>query len=140
MPHIKGVVAALATLSLVDSATSQNNQGGRVIQNDTYFYGHSPPVYPTPEISGSGGWDEAFSKAQMMVSQMSLEEKVHLTGGTNNETSACGGYIPGISRLGFPGMCLQDGPAGLRGTEGVNGYPANVHVGARYDSTGGYIV
>ena len=134
------MVAALAILSLVNSAISQNNPEGRVIQNDSYFYGQSPPVYPTPEMTGSGDWHEAFSKAQAFVSQLSLEEKVHLTGGTNNETSACGGYIPEISRLGFPGMCLQDGPAGVRGTDGVNGYPSNVHVGARYGSTREYNV
>lgn len=29
-------------------------------------------------------------------------------------------------------MCVQDGPAGVRGAEGVSGYPAGVHVGARY--------
>lgn len=138
MPHVKGVVAALAALSLVNSATSQNNHGGKVIQSDAYFYGQSPPVYPSPEMSGGEEWAEAFSKAQALVSKMSLEEKVHLTGGTKNETSGCGGYIPPISRLGFPGMCLNDGPAGVRGTEGVNGYPAGVHVGARYDPTGRY--
>lgn len=135
MPHVKGVVAALATLSLINPVTAQNALGSRVIQNDSYFYGQSPPFYPTPQISGIGAWDEALSKARALVSQMSLEEKVHLTGGQENDTISCGGYIPGISRLGFPGMCLQDGPAGVRAAERVNGYPANIHVGARYGST-----
>lgn len=135
MPHVKGAVAALAVLSLVHPVVSQNAGKDRVVQNDTYFYGQSPPVYPTPEMSGVGGWDEALSKAQKMVSQMSLEEKVSLTGGYKNSSRTCGGNIPAISRLGFPGMCLQDGPAGVRGTEGVNGYPSGVHIGARYNFT-----
>ena len=102
-----------------------------VVHNDTHFYGQSPPVYPSPEMSGAGGWNEAFSKAQALVLQMTLEEKISLTGGYPNETSGCGGNIPAITRLGFPGMCLQDGPHGVRAAEFVNGYPAGIHVGAR---------
>lgn len=130
MPNVKGaVVAALAALSLVNLATSQS---AKVVQSDTFFYGQSPPVYPSPQVSGRGGWDEALSNAQAMVSQMSLEEKVNITGGYESKTTACSGSVPAVNRLGFPGMCVQDGPAGVRGTEGVSGYPAGVHVGARY--------
>ena len=130
MPNFKGAVAALAALSLGNHATSESD---KVVQSDTYFYGQSPAVYPTPEISGIGGWEEALHKAQAMVSQMSLEEKVNLTGGYENSTTACGGNIRAVNRLGFPGMCLHDGPIGVRGTEGVNGYPSNIHIGVRYD-------
>ena len=129
MPNFKGAVAALAALSLVNHAISESD---KVVQSDTFFYGQSPAVYPTPEMSGIGGWDEALQKAQAMVSQMSLEEKVNLTGGYNNSSTACGGSIRAVNRLGFPGMCLHDGPIGVRGTEGVNGYPSNIHIGARY--------
>lgn len=132
MPYVKGVVASLAALSLINPAVSRNSGNDRVVQDDTYFYGQSPPFYPTPEMSGVGGWDEALSKAQNMVSQMSLEEMVSLTGGYKNNSRACGGNIPAISHLGFPGMCLQDGPAGVRGAENVNGYPSGIHIGARY--------
>jgi beta-glucosidase len=102
-----------------------------VVHQDTHFYGQSPPIYPSPEISGTGGWNDAFSKAQALVLQMTLEEKTSLTGGYPNETSGCGGNIPAITRLGFPGMCLQDGPNGVRAADFVNGYPSGIHVGAR---------
>ncbi|RMJ21173.1 hypothetical protein PHISP_07955 [Aspergillus sp. HF37] len=138
MPHVKGVVVALATLSMVSPVIPQNVRGNGVIKSDTYFYGQSPPFYPTPEISGIGDWDEALSRAQALVSQMSLEEKVHLTGGQKNDTMSCGGYIPAINRLGFPGMCLQDGPAGVRAAEGVNGYPSSIHVGASWNKSLAY--
>ncbi|KAI5257998.1 putative glycosyl hydrolase [Aureobasidium subglaciale] len=45
-----------------------------------------------------------------LVAQMTLEEKVNLTGGIRANNS-CGGNIPSVDRLGFPGMCLADGPA-----------------------------
>ncbi|KEQ92452.1 glycoside hydrolase family 3 protein [Aureobasidium subglaciale EXF-2481] len=36
-----------------------------------------------------------------------------------------------VDRLGFPGMCLADGPAGVRAAEKANGYPAGIHIGSR---------
>ncbi|ODM23280.1 hypothetical protein SI65_00869 [Aspergillus cristatus] len=135
MPNVKGAVAALAALSLVNLATSQN---AKIVQNDTYFYGQSPPVYPSPQMAGNGGWGEALSKAQAMVSQMSLEEKVNITGGYESKTTACSGSVPAINRPGFPGMCVQHNLAGVRGVEGVNGYPAGVHVGASWNKSLAY--
>ncbi|OJJ85358.1 uncharacterized protein ASPGLDRAFT_73965 [Aspergillus glaucus CBS 516.65] len=122
------------------SFLSKNGQQAifAVVKSDTSFYGQSPPVYPSPEMSGIGGWDEALSKAQAMVSQMSLEEKVNITGGYGSKTTGCSGNVPAIDRVGFPGMCVQDGPAGARGAEGVSGYPAGVHVGASWNKSLAY--
>lgn len=38
---------------------------------------------PTPD--GVLSWDEAYTKAKKLVSQMSLEERVNITTGTGNE-------------------------------------------------------
>ncbi|KAL4866501.1 hypothetical protein BDV12DRAFT_187361 [Aspergillus spectabilis] len=90
-------------------------------------------------MTGAGGWEQALLQAQSLVSQMILEEKVSLTGGSRNSTSKYGGNIPAISRLGFPGMCLQDGPSGVRGTELVNGYPSGIHLGASWNTNLTYL-
>lgn len=134
MLGIKALLAVVATCPLTH-ATPQDVYHGNVVQSDTAFYGQSPPVYPTPDITGTGDWDEALSKARAMVGMMTLVEKVNLTGGYENNTSSCSGKVRAINRLGFPGMCLQDGPAGVKGAEGVNGYPAGLHIGARYPPT-----
>ena len=86
---------------------------GAVITDDSYFYGQSPPSYPAPDGNGLGDWSDAFSKALALVGQMTLEEKVSLTAGTGSGTS-CVGFVPGISRLGVPGICLGDAGQGLR--------------------------
>ena len=41
----------------------------------------SPPYYPSPWGKGSGGWAQAYGKAQAFVSQLTLVEKVNLTTG-----------------------------------------------------------
>ncbi|RSM10911.1 hypothetical protein CDV31_007039 [Fusarium ambrosium] len=103
-----------------------------VITSDTYFYGLSPPVFPTPEQQESGPWAEAVAKAKDLVSRMTLEEKVNLTSGVSTDTG-CSGIIPGISRLGFPGLCLADAGNGVRNTDYVNSWPSGIHVGASWN-------
>lgn len=79
----------------------------------------------------TGPWADAVTKAKGLVSQMSLEEKVNLTGGVTS-TTGCSGFIAPIPRLGFPGMCLADAGQGVRQTDYVSSWPSAMHVGARY--------
>jgi hypothetical protein len=41
----------------------------------------SPPFYPSPWGKGQGEWADAYTKARVFVSQLSLLEKVNLTTG-----------------------------------------------------------
>ncbi|PHH81329.1 hypothetical protein CDD82_1030 [Ophiocordyceps australis] len=122
-------LALLSALCAV--AVGQVRDPGHVITNDSFFYGQSPPVYPSPRMVGRE-WAHAYSKARALVSQMTLEEKVNLTGGVDLD-SACSGSILPIKRLGFPGMCLSDAGNGLRNTDLVNAYPSGIHVGASWN-------
>lgn len=45
----------------------------------------SPPKYPSPWMDGSGGWEDAYQKAQAFVRQLTLTEKVNLTTGVGWE-------------------------------------------------------
>ncbi|KAI1841675.1 hypothetical protein JX266_012140 [Neoarthrinium moseri] len=103
-----------------------------IISEDTAFYGHSPPVYPSPNGAGVGNWKDAYAKAADFVSQLTLEEKVNLTGGFSGD-NICSGNIYPIPRLNFPGLCLSDGPSGLRSTNFVSSWPAGFSVGASWN-------
>jgi len=46
-----------------------------------WSYGRSPPVYPSPEMSGLGDWEAAYNYAKQLVSQMTNEEKNNITYG-----------------------------------------------------------
>lgn len=41
--------------------------------------------------------------------------------------------IPGIPRLGFPGMCLSNAGNGVGTTDFVNAWPSGVHVAASWN-------
>ncbi|CEI61924.1 putative beta-glucosidase M [Fusarium venenatum] len=123
--------SGLLALSLLNHGVLAQNQPD-VITEDTYFYGQSPPVYPTPEQTETGSWSAAVSKAKELVSQLTLEEKVNLTAG-GQTTTGCSGFIPGVPRLGFPGLCLADAGNGVRNTDYVSAFPAGIHVGASWN-------
>ncbi|CAG2009783.1 unnamed protein product [Fusarium graminearum] len=98
-----------------------------------WSYGRSPPFYPTPQGKGLGNWSRAYEYASALVSQMTVDEKVSVTSGQTTTTNGCNGMIPGVQRLGFPGICVNDGPSGLHGVEAVNGYAAGVTVAAAWN-------
>jgi beta-glucosidase len=100
------------------------------ITSDSFFFGQSPPVYPSPPTLGTGEWSDAVQKAKIFVSQLTQDEKNNLTCGITR-SNGCAGNIAAIPRLGFDGMCLVDGPHGVHSTDFVNAYPSEIHVGAR---------
>jgi len=126
------------------------------ITNDSYFYGESPPVYPsrkfpsflhipclkcsshltfpssTAPLPGSLTWSTALSKAQTLVSQMTLLERANITVGYT-PTSGCSGQTGSVPRLNWTGICLSDAGNGLRNTDFVNGWPSGLHVGASWN-------
>ncbi|EME42448.1 glycoside hydrolase family 3 protein [Dothistroma septosporum NZE10] len=99
-----------------------------------YDYGHSPAVYPSPEGSGDGAWANAYAQAKALVAQMSSEEKNAIVSPAN-DTQGCSGFTGNVSRLNFPGLCLNDASSGPRLSDNakVNGYPAGLSVGASWD-------
>ncbi|KAK1760524.1 glycoside hydrolase superfamily [Echria macrotheca] len=132
---IGGGLAGLAALPKKNGSSGGDAAGGAsadTITDDGHFYGQSPPVYPSPNMPGSGTWADSLSKARALVANMTLAEKVKLTAGDSSNTS-CPGFLPGVPRLGFPGMCLGDAGNGLRTTDFVSTWPSGIHVGASWN-------
>ena len=57
-----------------------------------------------------------------VISQMTLDEKVALLGGSSGRLAGSAGGTLAISRLGIPGTSLSDGPAGIRITLRPSGF------------------
>ncbi|KAI1637021.1 beta-glucosidase M [Biscogniauxia mediterranea] len=112
---------------------------GDFITDDTYFYGQSEPVYPSPAMTGSGAWADAYNKAAEFVKQLTVEEKVTLASGVQSSTgttgtlNGCSGNIAAIPRMNFSGLCLTDAGQGVRGADFVSGFPSGIHVGASWN-------
>lgn len=81
-------------------------------------------------MTGVGGWVEAVAKAEAFLAQLTLEEKSAIVTGT---TGPCVGNIGPITRLGFNGLCIQDGPVAVREADYVSVFPAGVTTAASWD-------
>lgn len=64
------------------------------------------------------------------MNQLTLEEKAYLVTGT---PGPCVGNIAPIPRLGFQGLCLQDGPLAIRQANYASVFPAGITVAASWD-------
>ncbi|KAH8845517.1 hypothetical protein MCOR27_009548 [Pyricularia oryzae] len=125
----------LVALGLVPLSLSQDTQSKAYFEELERFwsYGRSPSVYPSPESSGLGDWDDAYAKAKELVAQMTMEEKENVTIGYQHSLNGCVGKGGSVPRLGFPGFCMSNAGNGVGGTEGANAYPAALHVGASWN-------
>ncbi|SMR54656.1 unnamed protein product [Zymoseptoria tritici ST99CH_1E4] len=93
-------------------------------------YGNSPAVLPSPNATGVGGWEDALEKAKAFVSQLTLEEKAFMVTG---QPGPCVGNIAPIARLGFNGLCLQDGPLSIRVADYASVFSAGVSAASTWD-------
>jgi len=91
----------------------------------------------TAKTTDDGGWSEAIAKARAAVSLLTNEEKASLTLGSTS-TKGCSGFIGPLSKLGFGGLCLQDNQNGVRGAPLVNGYAAQLSIGASWNRSLAY--
>jgi beta-glucosidase len=65
-------------------------------------------------IAHGGVWRDAYLRADMMISNMTLEERVNLTTAV---FGPCPSNSGGVPRLGIPGMCFDDGRECERASE-----------------------
>ena len=84
-------------------------------------------------------WAEAHEKAKAKVKEFSVEEKLNLIFGTQNmqkktEDGGCVGAIDPIEGK-FGGICLQDGPAGVRFSTSTQSWQAGINTAATFNKT-----
>ncbi|GAA5800706.1 glycoside hydrolase superfamily, partial [Helicostylum pulchrum] len=78
-------------------------------------------------------WDAAYGKAEALVSQMTLEQKVAITTGTGWMKGACVGNTYGTTSPDFPALCLQDAPLGIRFAYNVTSGVSGINAAASFD-------
>ncbi|KAI5809482.1 glycoside hydrolase family 3 protein [Pyronema omphalodes] len=84
-------------------------------------------------IPGDKRWQESYKKAAEIVGRMSLAEKINITTGTGWQMGPCVGNTGSAESVGFGGLCLQDGPLGVRFADSVTVFPAGITVAATWD-------
>jgi len=69
-------------------------------------------VTPIFAAAGDGDWAAAYAKAATALAKLSSANKISLVTGVGWQKGPCVGNLAAISAIGFPELCLQDGPLG----------------------------
>lgn len=94
----------------------------------------TPDFYPSPPIGTvKSDWSTALDQSLRLVSQMTIPEKVNITTGQGWLANSCVGSTGGVPRLGLRGLCMQDGPLGVRFTDFVNVFPCGGAMASTFD-------
>ena len=78
-------------------------------------------------------WVEYYKKADKFLKDFTLEEKMLLTYSTENLLGKCVGSIDGNINRNFPGICLQDGPAGVRLAKNTQHWQAAINTASTFN-------
>ncbi|KAF9007054.1 glycoside hydrolase family 3 protein [Cyathus striatus] len=107
-----------------------------------------PDLYPStdprnPPDAGSTlipdfgpAWASAHEKARNKISNFTLEEKVSIATGVGWMNGRCVGNIPAIEPVtgrGWPGLCLEDSPLGVRFGDYVTAFPAGINAASTFN-------
>ncbi len=128
MRNAKQIAVAVAgalcagSVAYADQTAASNTWGASPFSIVSQFFAHtSGAAQPVADWKGNG--DIADRRAAVLVSQLTLDEKIQLVHGTGMPTIGLGGpfpswvqgagYIPGISRLGIPPLATADSAGGV---------------------------
>ncbi|KAG8876786.1 hypothetical protein FRB97_003937, partial [Tulasnella sp. 331] len=78
-------------------------------------------------------WAIAHAKAKTFLQKFSLKDKVNIVTGVGWMNGRCVGNIPANETLGWPGLCLEDSPLGVRYTDFVTAFPPGINAAATFD-------
>jgi beta-glucosidase len=84
-----------------------------------------PTATPTPTPTPTAA--EIEKRADAILAQMTLDEKIDYLGGTDNF------YVRAVKRLGLPAFRMADGPFGVRNVGPSTAYPAGIGLAASWD-------
>ena len=104
---------------------------------------------PPQQLRNTNNWNDSYIKAEKFVSKLNRTEKVGLLYGTENmrflfindteeKKGLCVGEIGAFKndKVNFKGMCLQDGPAGVRFANGTSiSWQANINLACTFNKS-----
>ncbi|OAA67089.1 glycoside hydrolase family 3 protein [Niveomyces insectorum RCEF 264] len=84
-------------------------------------------------FASAADWAAAYTKASAAVAKLSQNDKVSIVTGIGWNKGACVGNTAAIGSVGYPQLCLQDGPLGVRYGTGVTAFTPGIMAAATWD-------
>ncbi|KAK5991544.1 Beta-glucosidase cel3A [Cladobotryum mycophilum] len=78
-------------------------------------------------------WGDAYTKAKASLSKLNLQQKVGIVSGIGWQKGPCVGNTSPASSIGYPSLCLQDGPLGVRFANGNTAFTPGIQAASTWD-------
>ncbi|KAI1266942.1 glycoside hydrolase family 3 protein [Xylariaceae sp. FL1019] len=78
-------------------------------------------------------WAAAYTKANATLAKLSASDKINIVTGIGWNKGTCVGNTAAISSVGYPSLCLQDGPLGVRYASAVNAFTPGIQAASTWD-------
>jgi beta-glucosidase len=88
----------------------------------------------TANVTGTA-WASAYSAASAALAKLSTQDKVNVVSGIGWDKGPCVGNTAAISSIGYPELCLQDSPLGIRYANSATAFTPAIQAGATWDTT-----
>lgn len=85
------------------------------------------------EAHAAVDWAAAYSKANTALQKLSQQEKVNIVSGVGWNKGPCVGNTAAIGSIGYPQLCLQDGPLGIRYGTGNTAFTPGIQAASTWD-------
>ncbi|KAI1134689.1 glycoside hydrolase family 3 protein [Hypoxylon sp. FL0543] len=89
--------------------------------------------FATASAAATLDWTAAYTKANASLAKLSQNDKINIVTGVGWNKGPCVGNTAAASSIGYPQLCLQDGPLGVRYASGVNAFVPGIQVAATWD-------
>ena len=83
---------------------------------------------------GDGDWAAAYQKANASLAKLANADKVNMVTGAGWQKGPCVGNTKAVPSIGYPELCLQDSPLGVRFAQGVTAFPAGIQAASTWDT------
>ncbi|KAG7288336.1 glycoside hydrolase 3 [Staphylotrichum longicolle] len=89
---------------------------------------------PRAEPTATGAWAAAYSSAATALAKMSQQDKINMVSGVGWDKGPCVGNTSPVSSIGYPQLCLQDGPLGIRFGTGTTAFTPGIQAASTWDT------
>jgi beta-glucosidase len=87
----------------------------------------------SPALAQTLDWAAAYAKANGSLAKLSLQDKVNIVTGVGWNKGPCVGNTQAISSIGYPQLCLQDSPLGIRFGKGSTAFTPGIQAASTWD-------
>lgn len=88
---------------------------------------------PGASPTGTGAWAAAYSQANAALAKISQQDKINIVTGIGWNKGPCVGNTSPVSSIGYPELCLQDSPLGVRYGNYVTAFTPGIMAAATWD-------